>query len=190
MIAPTISAYLCFVQLPELKNITRKGVTAPRKQPRYDLVSMAGYWASLERLKNAKGLLYFNLISTDKNQYRKQDGTTPEYYLQCQPPKSKTVNFSGIRFQYYDGVKTLFASGEPSVQEKLKSGVVNPMFDNKNDAFLFIFSEDMERLEVLIVDCGRVLIDAYCKQLSNGMLDDVLEALRQQAKTVTSYSKL
>jgi hypothetical protein len=72
MITANITAYLCMEQLPELKNITRNGVTTPRKQPRYDLVSMAGYWVALDKLKNYKGQLYFNLIPTDKNAYRKQ----------------------------------------------------------------------------------------------------------------------
>ena len=102
MNTPTISAYLKLAQLPEYRNVKRKGVIEQRKQPRYDLTHVAGYWEALDRLKNYKGQLYFNLMPTDKNEYRKQDGTTPEYYLQCTPAKSKTINFSGIRFQYSD----------------------------------------------------------------------------------------
>jgi hypothetical protein len=169
-------------QLPELKTVTRKGVTTPRKQPRYDLTAFAGYWGALDKLKNHRGLLFFNLIPTDKNQFRKQDGTTPEYYLQCTPSKSKSINFSGVRFEYSDGKETTFASGEPSDREKLTGGVINPMYEQKNDAFLFIFSQDMQRLEVLIIEGGRVLIDAYRKQLSKGGMDDVLYTLRKQAK--------
>jgi hypothetical protein len=184
MITANITAYLCMEQLPELKNITRNGVTTPRKQPRYDLVSMAGYWASLDRLKNHKGQLYFNLIPTDKNEYRKKDGTTPEYYLQCTPAKSKAINFSGIRFQYENGQETVFASGEPSDREKLKGGVVNPMYSNRADGFLFLFSKDMQRLEVLVIDNGRLLIDAYRKQIASGGMDEVLNTLRRQSKGV------
>jgi hypothetical protein len=171
-------------QLQELKNVTRKGVITQRKQPRFDLVSMAGYWPALDRLKNFKGQLFFNLIPTDKNEYRRQDGTTPEYYLQCTPAKSKAINFSGIRFQYENGRETMFASGEPSDREKLKGGVINPMYDNRNDAFLFIFSKDMQRLEVLVIDNGRILIDAYRKQLAAGEMDEAINALRRQAINV------
>ncbi len=184
MITANITAYLCMEQLPELKNVTRKGITTARKQPRYDLVAFAGYWDALDKLKNHKGQLFFNLIPTDKNEYRKQDGTTPEYYLQCTPARSKAINFSGIRFQYEDGRTTIFASGEPSDREKLKGGVPNPMYGQRNDAFLFILSKDMERLEVLVIENGRLLIDAYRKQLSMGGLDDVVNALRGQAKRV------
>ena len=182
MITPKISAYLYFKQLPDLKNVTRKGITTQRKQPRYDLVAMAGFWSALSKLKNYKGKLFFNMIDTDKNEYRKQGGTTPEYYLQCAPSKSKTINFSGIRFQYMDGKETIFASGEPSNSPKLKGGVINPMYEQRNDGFLFLFSNDRNVLEVLIIEDGRELIDAYRKQLSIGGFNDILDTLRRQAK--------
>lgn len=186
MITPNISAYFLFEQLPEYRNVTRKGCTEPRKQPRFDLVAVAGYWEALDKLKNYKGALFFNLIPTDKNEYRKQDGTTPEYYLQCTPAKSKAINFSGIRFQYADGKQTLFASGEPSDRETLKGDIKNPMYGQRNDAFLFLFSKDMQTLEVLVIEGGRLLIDAYRKQLSFGGFDEVLTQLRRQAKMAKS----
>jgi hypothetical protein len=185
MITATISAYLCLRQLNEFKNVTRKGVTTPRKQPRFDLTLIAGYWQSLDKLKNHKGKIFFNLIPTEQNQYRKQDGTTPEYYLQISPAKSKSINFSGIRFQYQDGNKLMFASGEPSMEKVLKGGVANPMFDNRNDGFLFLFSDNMEQLEILVIENGRTLIDAYRKQLAMGGLNRHLDELRKQAKLVS-----
>ena len=183
MITPNISAYLYLEQLPELKN-TRKGT--PRKQPRYDLIAMAGFWSTLNRLKNYQGKLFFNMIPTDKNEYRKQDGTTPEYYLQCTPAKSKSINFSGMRFLYMDGKETIFASGEPSNSPKLRGGVMNPMYEQRNDGFLFLFSNNREVLEILILEDGRQLIDAYRKMLSIGGFDYSLDIFRKQAKTVNS----
>jgi hypothetical protein len=183
MIIPNICTYIRLEQLPEYRNVTRKGVTTARKQPRYDLTAIAGYWEVLDKLKNHKEQLFFNLIPTDKNEYRKQDGTTPEYYLQCTPAKSKSINCSGIRFQYSDGKEMTFASGEPSDRPALKGGVTNPMYNQRNDAFLFLFSKDMQALEVLIIEGGRLLIDAYRKQLSFGGFDEVLQTLRKQAKS-------
>ena len=81
MSTASISLYMCLRQLNEYKNVTRKGVTAPRKQPRYDLTLMAGYWPCLDKLKNYKRKIFFNLIPTEQNQYRKQEGSVPEYYL-------------------------------------------------------------------------------------------------------------
>lgn len=190
MITANISAYLCLKQLSEYKTVKRKGIEHQRKQPRFDLVSLAGYWPVLDSLKNYQGKIFLNMIPTDKNENRKQDGTTPEYYLQVTPAKSKSINFSGVRFQYQDGKETVFASGEPSTQPKLKGGVVNPMYSRKDDAFLFLFSNDMQVLEILIVSNGRLLIDAYRKQLADGYFSDVLSTLRNQAKPVSSYNRL
>ncbi|MDL2320031.1 hypothetical protein LJC45_02735 [Alistipes sp. OttesenSCG-928-B03] len=184
MITANIAAYLQLEQLPELKQVTRGGTTAPRKHPRYDLTALAGYWNPLERLKNHKGQIYLTLIPSDKNEARKQGGTTPSHYLQITPAKSKAINFSGVRFDHSGQSLRLFASGEPSDRERLKGGVPNPMYDRWGDAFLFIFTENMERLEVLIIDGGRLLIDAYRRQLAAGGLDEALEALRMQAKPV------
>lgn len=186
MTTATITMYMCLRQLSEYKNVTRKGVTAPRKQPRYDLTLMAGYWPCLDKLKNYKGRIFFNLIPTEQNQYRKQEGSVPEYYLQIRPVGSKTINFSGVRFQYQDGKKLMFASGEPSMEKNLKGGVVNPMYENRNDGFLFLFSDDMQQVEIIIVENGRTLIDAYRKQLSLGGLDRHLDELRKHAKSVIS----
>jgi hypothetical protein len=184
MITPDICAYLRLAQLPEYREVKRKGVIEQRKYPRFDLTHIAGYWQSVDRLKNYKGQLYFNLIPTDKNDNRKQTGTAPEYYLQCTPAKSKAVNFSGIRFLYSDGQETVFASGEPSDRKTLKNGAANIMYDQRNDGFLFLFSENMQILEILIIEDGRLLIDAYRKQLSLSGFDEALQQLRQQAKEI------
>jgi hypothetical protein len=180
MITAKISAYLLFKQLPELKTITRKGITTERKQPRFDLVAITGYWQPLERLKNYKGVIYLTLIKSDQIEAREKGTTTPEYYLQITPAKSKSINFSGLRFLFSDG-KASFASGEPSDSQKLKGGVINPMYEQRNDGFLFFFP-DRETMEILVIDGGRLLIDSYRKQLSIGGFDEALRTLREQAK--------
>ena len=179
-----VSMYLYLKQLPELKNVTRNNVTKPRKQPRYDLCFTHGNWSVLDKLKNNKRKLFFSLIPSDKNAHRKRNDTTPEYYLQCTPSKSKAVNFSGIRFLYSNNRRTVFASGEPSLLPKLAGNVVNPMYERRNDGFLFIFSDNMETLEILVVDNGRSFIDTYRRQFAMGHFDEVLTKLREQEKPI------
>ena len=55
------------------------------------------------------------------------------------------------------------------------------MYNQRNDGFLFLFSQDMGRLEILIIDGGRNLIDAYRKQLSYGGFDEILNEMRRNA---------
>lgn len=179
-----VAMYLHLKQLPELKNITRNKVANPRKQPRYDLCFNYGNWDALDKLKNNKGELFFNLIPSDKNAYRKRNDTTPEYYLQCTPSKTKAINFSGIRFLYSENCRTMFGSGEPNPLPKLTGDVINPMYEYHNDGFLFIFSDNMETLEILVVNNGRSFIDTYRKQLAMGHFDDMLTKLREQEKPI------
>lgn len=180
-----VAIYLYLKQLTELKNVTRKGVTKPRKQPRYDLCFARGNWNALNKLKNNKEELFFNLIPSDKNGHRKQNDTTPEYYLQCTPSKSKAINFSGIRFLYSDNCRTMFAIGEPSPLLKLTGNVVNPMYEYRSDGFLFTFSDNMETLEILVINNGRSLIDTYRKQLAMSHFDEVLTKMRGQIKPIS-----
>ncbi len=181
MNAAKFAAYLHFEQLQELKTVKRNGTVEPRKHPRYDLVAMAGYWPALDKLKTRDGKVYFNLVPSDKNRNRQQGGTAPDYYLQCNPAKMGSVNFSGVRFYTDEGRLTSVASGEPYDKEKLRSGMPNPMYEQRKDGFLFLFSDDRERLEVLVLEDGLRFIDAYRKQLYFGEFDDILNDMRRQA---------
>ncbi|MCM1030720.1 MAG: hypothetical protein NC410_04655 [Oscillibacter sp.] len=75
-----------------------------------------------------------------------------------------------MRFLYDEGKNKTFASGEPSNAQKLKGGVINPMYERRKDGFLFLFSEDRQTLEVIVVEEGGVLIDTYRRQMSCGGL--------------------
>ena len=210
MISSHIAAYLRLEQIPD----TRDTALPPghprrkhpeRKIPRFDLPAITGCWPPLDRLKTRAGYLYFYLIPTDKVAARSKGRTTPAYFLQCTPAGSKTVNFSGVRFERSAAAvgkmkeiegkvaipdpaappRFIYASGEPPQTEHLRQGVGNPMYGRRGDAFLFLYSEGMRVLEVLIVTDGRPLIDEYRHQLANGDLNDVIEALRAQARRVS-----
>ena len=186
MIAANIIAYLELYQLPEdIKR--RNGIKTGAKIPRYDLYRIAGYYQALERIKNRKGQIYFNLIANDRNPNRRRDGSTPEYYLQTRQPKVGAINFTGLRHLYINGKMSQYASGEASMQPILKGGVENPFFDCRNDGYLFLISPDEQKIEVLIIENGRLLIDSYRKQLYLGGFDEVLQSLQEQAKPIFNY---
>lgn len=206
MITKSIAAYLRLEWLPESPDYflpDRSGVPpASRKTPRFDLTAMTGCWPPLDRLKTRAGYLYFYLIPTDKVAARSKGRTTPAYFLQCTPAGSKTVNFSGVRFERTVAAvgkmkeiegglsdpaappRFLYGSGEPPQAEHLRQGVKNPMYGRREDAFLFLFSEGMRVLEVLIVTDGRPLIDEYRRQLASGNLDAFIKWMRVEARPV------
>lgn len=87
-----------------------------------------------------------------------------------------SLNVTGLRFAP-DSMTV--ASGEPCADAKLKNGKDNPLFQWRNDGFLFLFSEDKATLEVIVITGGRAFIDAYRQQLAAGGFDSWLEGTRK-----------
>lgn len=169
--------------------IKRHGKLVDAKYPRYEAVSIAGDWSGLSKLKNAKGKVRLTKIDTDSNKNRKPDA--PEYYLQCQPKGSKSINLSGLRFEYSERLDVLFASGEPYHKQYYpksdgSNGNVNPLYDeySANHKFLFIkpvsSTEHDAWLDMLIIMGDDV--DAWRKRLSLGSYDEQIEKLKRVAK--------
>jgi len=175
MIDAKICAYARFA-LNAYKT-TKKNGTQPRKVPRYDVVAQAGYWQGWEACTSPTGLLYFTLVPNDRNPNYQHEPTTPTLNVQAHP-KGMTLNFSGIRFA---PDSTTVGSGEPSADKRLKNGKDNPLYEVRNDGFLFLFSDDKATLEVVVITGGRAFIDAYRAQLAAGGFDDWLTETRKTA---------
>lgn len=183
MINAKIAAYARFERLEKYKFIKRHGEMVERKIPRYDVVAQSGYWAGWQAVTSPKGELYFYLIPNDKNPNYAKDVTAPAYNLQTRPAGG-SVNFSGLRFAP-DSHKV--ASGEASDRPELAKGRKNPLYDWRNDGFLFLFSEDGNTLEIIIITGGRAFVDAYRDALKVGGFNDWLAEAR---RTATSTLKV
>lgn len=156
-----------------------------RKIPRFDLCSINGIWSGYEHLKNSKGIVYLNLIPSDKNPNRKTDGAVMEYYLQTRPQYCKgSFNLTGLRLMQDTEENQWICSGEPSTEYKLKSGDVNPLFLERNDGFVFILDKDLQWLELWVISDQRLLIDGYRKAFELGTYDYYLTQIRSTAKDV------
>ena len=69
------------------------------------------------------------------------------------------------------------------------TGLKNPFFEYREDAFLFIIhqeggSSDLlpTAFEMVVIEGGKVLAGAYCAQLAEGGFNDELNSLRGQAR--------
>lgn len=175
MIDAKICAYARFT-LNRYKT-TKKNGTQERKTPRYDVVAQAGYWQGWDAVKCPTGMLYFTLVKNEKIESYAKDSTAPSLNLQAHP-KGLTLNFSGIRFA---PDSTTVASGEPCADAKLKNGKDNPLYQWRNDGFLFLFSEDKTTLEIIVITGGRAFIDAHRAQLTTGGFNDWLSETRKNA---------
>ena len=112
-------------------------------------------------------------------------------WLFCLQAKNGT-SYKGINI--YDGKLSGFAYGYPLADKTYSAKKkANPFFEHKDDGFLFIVHQDSKAIteaekirpsfiELIVLDGAKVLISSYCKQLMMGGFDEVLDALRKQAK--------
>lgn len=174
------SAYLLFEQLPDdvkAKNKIKVGASVPR----LDCTALAGYYEPLESIKNPKGQIMFYLQQT-RGIIDSPDKRRAGYFLQAKDSQ----NFSSIYPLTSEG-DLHFAYGEPNNQKLLKNGKPNPFLPYKETGYIFIHSTDYKRVEVLVIENGRYLIQGYAKQIANGQLNEALEGMRQKAKPIFEY---
>lgn len=180
MITPEIVAYAFFDKV--LTPITKKdGTTVERKTPLYIMAEYFGEWA-FDDLKNRKGELKVNLISSDQNPYRKHDITSPAYFVQCRPAGCPTYNLSGLRAAQMAEPDVYTYSGEPYAAPTLKNGTANPLYRCRNDGFVFRLSKDKKTLELWVLGGQRAIIDSYRNAFVLGTYDAALDAIRKSAK--------
>jgi len=190
------SNYLLLKQLPD--EVKRKHkIKLESKTPRFDVIAHAGYYPPLERLKSSKGQIFFNLLKTD-GIINSPDNRRAGYSLQCSSPPApiKSVNFSSIYILETTNADFIIAYGEPPQGKLLKSAKdkkgnpiqrENPFFENGNDGYLFLISQDYSTIEILIIPDGRYLIKSYAMMLIDGKLTAALETIRNIAKSFFNY---
>ena len=152
---------------------------------KYYMGEAAGYAPEFDAFKGRNGK--FNLYLKPKREGQSIDA--PSMYFQI---VKTNMNFTGLKEYFADGKPTGYAFGEPFPKETYK-GKPNPLYDVRNDGYLFklAFDERVDNeaiypssFELIVVDGGRVLISSYAKMLHLGLLDEELERMRKQATTI------
>lgn len=180
MITPNIAFYARFGRNNTL--IKRHGEMVQRKVPRYDLQAASGAWTGFGKLQTAKGDIYLNLIPSDKNPNRSTEGCVTEYYLQTYPRGFKgSFNLSGLRLMQETEGGEWYCSGEPSTEQYLKNGAANPLYDERNDGFVFVVDKGFQWVELWVIAGARYLIDGYRKAFQLGTYAPMLEQIREAA---------
>ncbi|MCR4582236.1 MAG: hypothetical protein K5764_01590 [Prevotella sp.] len=153
--------------------------------PKYTITEAAGYYPPMQELIGRDGKISFNLLHQD----REDSSSTPPMKLQAK----NSLNFTGLKDFWVEGKMSGLAYGYPLGKPTYSSkGKPNPFYNYKDDGFLFIIKGDEQNpqnllpiaLELVVIENGKPLISAYCKQLEMGGFDEVLALLRQQAQRV------
>lgn len=80
--------------------------------------------------------------------------------------------------------------GYPNANRLLKDGSQNPLFQYRNDGYLFLINQDYSEIELFVIPDGRNLISSYYQKFIDGGFDDEVNQLRQQAIIFYSYEGL
>lgn len=158
-----------------------------RSKARLDCISFtdmvgSGY-KGLTKFVNYKGQLFFyktacmDFVNTDSKRLAEWSLTS-----------GNNLNFSSI---YIDDLEfPELGYGYPNPNRLLKNGSQNPLFEFRNDGYLFLMNKDYSEIELLIIPDGRNLISSYYQKLIDGGFDDEVSQLRQQARIFYQYDVL
>ena len=176
-----IGAYYKLAILPDEVRAANK----IRSKARLDCISfidmVAGNYKGLTNFVNYKNQLFFyktscrDFVNTDSNRLA-------EWSL------TNELNFSSIYIDDLDFPKIGY--GYPNANRLLSNGNQNPLFEFRNDGYLFLINKDYSEIELLIIPDGRNLISSYYQKLIDGGFDDEVRKLRQQAKIFYQYDGL
>jgi hypothetical protein len=98
------------------------------------------------------------------------------------------LNFSSI---YIDDIEfPEIGYGYPNANRLLSNGSPNPLFEFRNDGYLFLMNKDYSEIEILIIPDGRNLISSYYQKMIDGGFDDEVRKLKEQAKFFYPYNGL
>ena len=157
-----------------------------RSKARLDCISytnaMKENYKGLTNFVNHKGQLFFyktpcrDFVNTDSKRLSEWSLT------------GNGLNFSSIYIDDLDFPDIGY--GYPNASRFLSNGNPNPIFEYRNDGYLFIVNKDYSEIEILIIPDGRNLITSYYQRLIDGGFNDELRELRSQAAIFYQYDSL
>lgn len=158
------------------------------KSPKYVLTSVWGNYSPMEALRGRNGIVSMYLLPKREG----QSSNCPQMHLQAKA----SLNLTGMKDYFVNGKLSGFAYGfPPSTPTYSSKNKPNPFYSCRNDGFLFIVHQDKEAptsaeqqrpdyIELLVLDGCKILIGSYCKQLSAGGFDEILNVLRHDSVTI------
>ncbi len=174
-----IGAYYNLSTLPDEVRATNK----IKSKARLDCVSftdmVVGGYKGLTNFVNSKGQLFFyktackQFVNTDSKRIAEWSLT------------SGSLNFSSIYIDDLDCPEIGY--GYPNAKRLLKNRSENPLFQFRNDGYLFLINKEYSEIELLVIPDGRSLINSYYQKMIDGGFDDEIRELRNQAKPFYNY---
>ena len=174
-----IGAYYKFEALPNDVKVLNKIRSKARIDCTKYIDNVQGGYKGLTFFVNHKRQLFFyktpakDFVNTDNRRLA-------EWALTGEGLNLSSIYIDDIDFPEY-------GHGQPNANRLLKNGTPNPLFEFRNDGYLFIMNKDYSQIELLIIPDGRNLIHSYYQKLIDGGFDDELKELRLKAVNFYQY---
>jgi hypothetical protein len=155
-----------------------------RSKQRLDCIAFTDLidYKGLTYFVNFKGQLFFyktpcrDFVNTDRKRLAEWSLT------------NNSINLSSIYIEDFDFPEIGF--GYPNAKRLLSNGSINPMFDFRNDGYLFLMNSDYTEIEILIIPEGRNLITGYYQRFIDNGFEAELKRLRELSKPFCKYDGL
>jgi hypothetical protein len=149
-----------------------------KSDARLDCVLYSGNYEGLKAFVNKKGMMYF-FKSPTRNLVKASDERRADLFLH-----NGKLNLTSL-YTYH--LSKNYGFGYPNAKRLLSNGGGNPLFEFRNDAYLFINNFYFSEIELLVVTNGRNLIEGYYKQLIDGEYGEAINHFRDIAKPFFNY---
>lgn len=161
-----------------------------RSKARLDCISYTEQaeqkYEGLTKFVNAKGQLFF--FKTPAREFVSANNKRIAEWSLTNSIGKSTINFSSLYIEDTDCPEIGY--GYPNANRLLNNGSPNPLFNFRNDGYLFLVNKDYTEIEVLIIADGRNLISSYYQKMIDGGFDDEVRELRAKAKPFYRYDGL
>lgn len=170
-------AYFKFERLTTEQRITFKIKSEKRIDctATYNSINYRG----LDTFINYKGMMYL-YPTTNSTTYNSNSIFASDISL-----SGSGYNFSSILTDCVDCNK---GYGYPNPQHLLSNGKLNPLYNYKDDLYLFIFKKDLSTVEVIVVLGGKKHYNSIYQAFLTGEFDYKINELRSLSRSLFDYS--
>jgi len=151
------------------------------KTPRFDCTEFTGSYKGIKPFINPKGMLKLSLMDC-KDFVKTDKKRMAEFAL----VGGKNLNFSSLYAQ--DGSNIYY--GYPNGKPFLKDGRVNPLFQFRNDLYIFFIPEDFKQIDLFVLPYQKGFAMELLQSFFEGDFDDDLNTLKNSSNTFFNYGCL
>lgn len=172
-------AYYKLQKLPEAIRAAHKIKSADRLDCTHFADETDTAYKGLEPFMNHKGQLFFYLTAA------RQFVTTQAKRIAEWSLTKSSLNLSSLYIE--DFANPEYAYGYPNGSQKLSNGSENPLYEFRSDGYLFILSDKLKQIEIIVLPEQRNLISNWYQLLIDNELEQDISRLRQNAKPFFDY---